>query len=310
MFANLLYRMDQAASIFGLQGSAIYVSFTPKLSAESISFPNTEPEFCFVIAQTFVEAIKHATAPIHYNLRAVECSLAAAVLFSLTGLRSPLSKEIKPQRVTLREFQSSYFDANQNPHTPKKLSMRGQLRKLLEISKENLQKSDGYTRKDISLLLSMPVKELEERFMTAFPVEASHFKLRQRTLHVFSEALRVHRFMDLLQKASDQTDKEIGAKLGELMNQSQKSCRYDYDCSSSELDQLCQIAQEEGAYGSRLTGAGWGGCSVHLIPVNRISAVMKAWEHRYYAKLALSPQQRQDAVTMTKPGNGSVVYFC
>jgi galactokinase len=112
--------------------------------------------------------------------------------------------------------------------------------------------------------------------MSAFPVIAVHFKLQQRAIHVFSKAVRVHRFMNLLERVSGQTDNEIGAKLGELMNQSQESCSYDYDCSCSEPNQLYQVAQDEGFYGSRLTGAGWGGCSVHLIAVDQISDMKHA----------------------------------
>lgn len=94
------------------------------------------------------------------------------------------------------------------------------------------------------------------------------------------------------------------------MNQSQASCRSLFECWSKELDQLCQIAQDERAYGSRLTGAGWGGCSVHLIPVDMIGAVKDAWNKRYYSKMSLSEQQRENAVVVSQAGNGSFIYFC
>lgn len=304
--------MDQAASIFGVQGSAIHVSFFPTLSAEPVKFPKTDPGFCFVIAQTFVEAVKHTTAPIHYNLRAVECSLAATVLFHLAGLQSPLSKDVKPQRVTLREFQSAYFEAKSGVNIPEQLRMSNQIQEILIFTQERLEKEEGYSREDISSLLSITIEDLEERFMTEFPIKANRFKLRQRAIHVFSEALRVHRFMHLLQQSTSETDlgKNLGKNLGELMNQSQTSCRELYECSSQELDQLCLIAQGEGAYGSRLTGAGWGGCSVHLIAVDRINAVKDAWKKRYYAGMKLSQQQRENAVVVSKPGNGSFIYVC
>lgn len=71
------YSMDQSASVFSERGSALFVSFSPKLSARPVSFPATNPELCFLIAQSFVAADKQVTGPIHYNLRVVECTLAA-----------------------------------------------------------------------------------------------------------------------------------------------------------------------------------------------------------------------------------------
>ena len=49
------------------------------------------------------------------------------------------------------------------------------------------------------------------------------------------------------------------------MRASHESCRDRYDCSCPELEDLISCAQKAGALGSRLTGAGWGGCSVHLL---------------------------------------------
>lgn len=72
--------MDQAASVFPLQGSALYVSFVPELSAKNIAFPELKSPLTFVIAQSFVAADKHVTGPVCYNLRVVEVTLAASTL--------------------------------------------------------------------------------------------------------------------------------------------------------------------------------------------------------------------------------------
>ena len=76
------------------------------------------------------------------------------------------------------------------------------------------------------------------------------FQLRNRILHVFSEAQRVYDFRD----ACSLIPTKAFEKLGHLMNESHESCRDMYDCSCDELDELTEICRKAGAYGSRLTG--------------------------------------------------------
>lgn len=308
--------MDQSASVFSERGSALLVNFTPKLTARPVHFPETTPELTFLIAQSFVAADKHVTGPIHYNLRVVECTLAAAYLnAALNPPTTPLPGDAAPLGISLRGFHETYFAMQDKfESTSTQHTLPEQLKELIKLAKWTLKQEEGYTRQEIAAVLNISVQELEERYMSKFPVKAERFKLLQRALHVFSEALRVLQFLDLLEDdrkhptLSGRAD-EFNAELGALLNETQDSCRDVYECSCPEIDQLCEIARRAGAYGSRLTGAGWGGCSVHLVPADKVDAVREAWENEYYSKMELTEEQREAAVVVSRPGSGSAVYF-
>jgi galactokinase len=295
--------MDQSASVLSVRGSALHVSFVPRLTAKAVQFPKTDPELNFVIAQSFVASDKHVTGPVCYNLRVVECSLAAAYLHAVLNRSSPpLPKDSGPLGISLQGFHASYFKGSAT-------NIEAQLEELIQLTKKTLTK-DGYTREEIAPVIQISVSELNERFTTTFPVRAEQFKLRQRALHVFSETLRVLQFLAVLQSnPSDGSSTEaFNKKLGDIMNETQDSCRDLYECSCPELDELCTIARKAGSYGSRLTGAGWGGCSVHLVPADKVESVKKAWETEYYSKRNLTEEQKDAAVVVSKPGGGSAVF--
>lgn len=74
--------------------------------------------------------------------------------------------------------------------------------------------------------------------------------------------------------------------MAELMNHSQDSCRDLYQCSHPQLDQLIATCRHNGAMGSRLTGAGWGGCCVSLVPTAQLDNFMAGVKRDYYEKCA------------------------
>ena len=252
--------MDQAASVFAEQGSALYVSFVPELSAKQISFPRTESPLTFVVAQSFVAADKHVAAPVNYNLRVVEVTLAARVLASISGLTTT-SSDASPLGFSLRSFHDTYMSEKEHiadQCAVSKEQFQLQLQDLIHKVDQYLPQEEGYDREQLSFILRTTVDEIEERYMKTFPVRAERFKIRQRALHVFSEAVRVLRFNELLSQAPPQTEQEnskLLTALGELLNESHESCRELYENSCNELDELCSLARSAGAYGSRLTGA-------------------------------------------------------
>ena len=77
--------------------------------------------------------------------------------------------------------------------------------------------------------------------------------------HVVTENTRVEQTAEALEHG------DLG-RVGELMRESHASLRDDYAVSTPELDLLAELLESAGAYGARLTGAGFGGCVVSLVP--------------------------------------------
>ncbi|XP_058790475.1 galactokinase-like isoform X2 [Phymastichus coffea] len=71
-------------------------------------------------------------------------------------------------------------------------------------------------------------------------------------------------------------------RFGQLMNESHNSLRDDYEVSSEELDCLVSIARSvDGVLGTRLTGAGFGGCTVTLLKKDAVDNVIKQIKEKY-----------------------------
>ena len=100
--------------------------------------------------------------------------------------------------------------------------------------------------------------------------------LRKRFRHVVSEGARVEEARVAMLRGDARA-------FGHLMDASHASLRDDYEVSSPELDELVAIAREAGALGARLTGAGFGGCSVALCLEREAPRVVAALEKRYFA---------------------------
>ena len=78
-------------------------------------------------------------------------------------------------------------------------------------------------------------------------------------------------------------------RFGELMNESHISLRDDYEVTGIELDTLVEAAwQEEGVIGSRMTGAGFGGCTVSLVKESNIESFIEHVGKVYEEKIGYS----------------------
>ena len=239
--------MDQAASIFSKRGYLLYCRFYPSFHAEHVPVPPSEPEIAFLVAQSFVTSDKAVTAPKNYNLRVVEVTLAALVIAKMHGV--VLNPDDSSLGFSLRGFQEEYM---KNIGGLDK-SLEQQVDAMIGVVKSKLTLENGYTRDEVSRILGISVETLEREYMSKFPVQADTFQLRQRALHVFQEARRVLEFKAILSHTDKLTNDAL-LQLGKLMNETQASCRDVYDCSCPEINEICRVARNAGAYGSRLTG--------------------------------------------------------
>jgi galactokinase len=103
-----------------------------------------------------------------------------------------------------------------------------------------------------------------------------------RGRHVVSEMQRVLAFADALKAGEVDT-------LGRLMLAGHASLRDDMQVSTPELDALVECLVDSGAYGARLTGGGFGGCVVALVPVDRADAIAHDAPARYAARTGRTP---------------------
>ena len=119
---------------------------------------------------------------------------------------------------------------------------------------------------------------------------------RRRALHCVEENDRVNRSVAALEK-------DDLAEFGRLLNASHASLKDLYEVTGAELDALAETAQTaEGCIGSRMTGAGFGGCTVSLVKTEKVAEITKIIETEY--KKATG---NEATIFSTRPAQGARV---
>ncbi|KAK0205077.1 ribosomal protein S5 domain 2-type protein [Desarmillaria ectypa] len=297
--------MDQAASVICTPSSALYISFFPTLFASPVPLPSGA---VFVCANSMVVSDKALGAKKGYNLRVVETLVGARVLARQLGL--PLGKG---ERITLREVAGRLVgEAADQEMSIEKLSevlerMDMEVDGLKPVGRDEGEEL-GVTMEEMIRMSELSEEEFHEIYLSWVTVEATHFQLYKRAKHVFSEALRVLKFRQVCLDAASSPPEIAMQTLGDLMNESQTSCRDLYECSCPELDELTRLAREAGAVASRLTGAGWGGCTVSLVPEGQVDAFIQRVRDTYPPYQALEGEKLNEVIFATKPSSGACVY--
>ena len=143
-----------------------------------------------------------------------------------------------------------------------------------------------------------PIKALRDVGLADLPDLEPHLEplVFRRVRHVVTENARV---LEAVSAMWEQNHLALGA----LMDASHDSLRDDYEVSCSELDALVEIAWGQGGvYGSRMTGGGFGGCTISLVAADKVDSFCENVARDYESKTGIAP-----SVYVCAPENGARV---
>jgi galactokinase len=273
--------MDQAVCLLGEEGKALRIDFFP-LRYSPVEFP---AGCSIVVAHSLIRAAKTESALLLYNRRPAECRLATALINRIHAPFPPLSRlgDLPHHDFFARFRTAEEFVDHTFPEETYSLEL---IARLCDESERQITERCLMTR------AGTPIPELPDGF-----------RIRQRVLHILTEAERVEKSCEALKRYDD-------AAFGELMNESHRSCDLHYDISTPELNALTSIMREAGGLGARLTGAGFGGCAIALARDTDIERIAAAVRDEYYGKYlsAVHPELAgEEIVFAAKPSRGATL---
>ena len=131
---------------------------------------------------------------------------------------------------------------------------------------------------NVKALRDVTMEELEE-FGRDLP-----YVVYRRCRHVITENARV------ISAAEALVEHDL-PRFGELMAESHRSLREDYEVSSRELDLMVELARNAaGIHGARMTGGGFGGCTVNLVDVDKVEQFKRTVAKEYELIMGLKPE--------------------
>jgi N-acetylgalactosamine kinase len=269
--------MDQAIILLGQAGAACKIDFNP-LHVEPVPLLDSHT---FVVCNSLVKAEKTGDMLHRYNEGPVSCRL-------LRALVEKQAQRAFDDELTLGSLGELWFGLLCLTNVEVAELMAGAL------------PTEHTTLAEAAVTLGTDVKTIRERWIGDLPEPTEGFPLQARARHLLSEYSRVEAARDAL-LANDP------AALGILMNDSHASCAGDYLVSCPELDALVSVARDGGALGARLTGAGFGGCTVNLVLADAVNAFREHVHNHYYETyLGLTTEAiPEDAVIDVRPTAGA-----
>ncbi|KAG5316128.1 GALK2 kinase, partial [Acromyrmex insinuator] len=261
--------MDQAIAFLGKAGTAKLIEFNP-LRATDVTLPENA---VFVIAHSQAYHNKASTAD--YNLRII-------------AKKRNMDWERVQRLIDIQERLALDLD------------------EMVTVVMTELHE-EPYTLDEICETLSTDYERLKKTsFVSSFNISQT-FKLQQRALHVFQEADRVLAFRHINEEGSIMEHEKL-QHLGNLMSKSHASLYKLYECSHPSVDALVERAILCGAFGARLTGAGWGGCIVAIIDKNGVQQFVEALRAYLCQNSTKNQAELEWMVFPTSPNQGAIIY--
>ncbi len=201
---------------------------------------------------------------------------SALFLDTLTLKYEPVKLNLKTKKIVIS-----------NTNKPRKLS----------ASKYNERREECETAVEIIKNIEPKIKSLRDvnRGLLTKAKEKLSENLFKRARHIVEENQRVIDSVKYLKEGNI-------LKFGKLMTESHKSLKNLYEVSCFELDTLAEeFIKYPGVIGSRMTGAGFGGCTVSIIEEDNVSDILNKIDKTYTEKTGLSAEHYiVDAVDGTK----------
>lgn len=262
--------MDQAIILLGAKDTALKIDFFP-LRIEPVPLPLG---YCLVVCNSLVKAEKTGAARHRYN----EGPLIGKILTALVQkhLQSEWDEDIEINR--LGDLWLGHLCLTHQ-----------EVQELFEA----VFTCDQTTVDEIAEALQIKPARLQQEWLADIPSPPDGLSLKSKARHQRTEFHRV-------EMARDACEAQDGAALGRLMVESHRSCADDYGVSCPELDRLVELALEAGAVGARLTGAGFGGCTINLVPETEVDHFQQTMTQNYYRDF-LNTEPPAHAILRVKP---------
>ena len=244
--------MDQGVILNGAAEHACKLDFFP-LRVERAPLPE---DCAIVVCDSMIEAQKTGGALHRYNAGPRLCALACALV-------ERRAQEEFGEELTLERLGDLWYGALCLRHAEAEALC-------LEAVPEPRMSLDAVAER-----LDCRPAEVREQWLGDLPEPDEGFPIAARLRHQLTEYRRVEDARDALLAGDAQL-------FGTLMDASHASCAQDFEISGPELDALVEAARASGALGARLTGAGFGGATVNLVPRDICDTFVGEITDRYY----------------------------